>query len=155
MNELQDLPWSNPRFRNWVALIRAHKAVGRELTRALAPLGLKTGQLDLLMNVHRHPGISQQDVARRLLVGRSNITMLLPELERQSLLSRQPDDKDKRIMRLTLTPKGEKTLGEALKVYGTLIERVMGQSSAEECDIIGRAMTRIADMLDAEPVSLD
>lgn len=150
LNKEQETPWGNPRFRNWVALIRAHKAVGRTLTKALAPLDLKVAQLDLLMNVHRHPGISQQDVARRLLVGRSNVTMLLPELERKELLVRTTDDKDKRVMRLSLTPSGEKLLGEALKVYWAVIERVMAQNTDEECEMIGMSMTRIADMLEDE-----
>ena len=51
MNNKQDLPWDNPRFRNWIALVRAEKAVVRELTRALAPLDLKIAQLDVLMNL--------------------------------------------------------------------------------------------------------
>ena len=103
MNKKQALPWDNPRFRNWIAVVRAEKAVVRALTRALAPLDLKIGQLDVLMNLYRHPGMSQHDLARRLLVGRSNITMLLPQLEKQGLLRREGDAKDKRIMRLFLT----------------------------------------------------
>jgi DNA-binding MarR family transcriptional regulator len=34
-----------------------------------------------------------------LLVGRSNITMLLPQMETQGLLRREGDAKDKRVMR--------------------------------------------------------
>lgn len=147
MNDMQVSPWANPRFKNWIALVRAEKAVVQALTKALAPLDLKIAQLDMLMNVHRHPGLSQQDLANRLLVGRSNITMLLPELEAQDLLVREGDAKDKRIMRLNLTAKGESRLSEALKVYTALIERVMAQSSDAECDLIGARMTQIAEML--------
>ena len=132
MNNKQDLPWDNPRFRNWIALVRAEKAVVRELTRALAPLDLKIAQLDVLMNLYRHPGMSQHDVARRLLVGRSNITMLLPQLEKQGVLRRESDPKDRRVMRLYLTPAGEALLMKALKIYNGLIERVMAQSTARE-----------------------
>ncbi len=96
-------PWDNPRFRNWVAVARACHALERALATKLAPLGLKPAQLDVLMNLHRHPGMSQHDLARRLLVGRSNITMLLPQLETRGLLRREGDEKDKRILRLTLT----------------------------------------------------
>lgn len=150
LNKEQETPWGNPRFRNWVSLIRAHKAVGRALAKALAPLDLKIAQLDLLMNVHRHPGISQQDVARRLLVGRSNVTMLLPEMERNEWLTRAADEKDKRVMRLSLTPKGEDLLAQALKIYWALIERVMAQNSEEECNLIGLSMNRITEMLENE-----
>ena len=147
MNDLQEAPWTNPRFRNWIALIRAHKAVILALAKALAPLDLKIGQLDMLMNIHRHPGMSQQELAERLLIGRSNITMLLPQLEASKLVAREPDAKDKRVMRLSLTPAGETLLAEALKVYSELVEQVMGASSEEECNMIGASMTRITEML--------
>lgn len=150
LNNTQALPWDNPRFRNWVALVRAEKAVVRELTRALAPLNLKLGQLDVLMNLYRHPGQSQHDLARRLLVGRSNITMLLPQLEKQGLLRRESDAQDKRIMRMHLTKAGEERLMEALAIYTALIDRVMDQSSVEECDQMGAIMRKITESLKDE-----
>ena len=147
MNKQQSLPWDNSRFRNWIALVRAEKAVVRELTRMLAPLDLKIGQLDVMMNIYRHPGLSQPDVARRLLVGRSNITMLLPQLEKQGLIRRESDARDKRVMRLYLTSEGEERLMQALSVYGDLIDRVMAQSTPEECDAMGEQMRRVEEML--------
>ncbi len=150
MSNRQALPWDNPRFRNWIALVRAEKAVVRELTRALAPLDLRLAQLDVLMNLYRHPGQSQHDLARRLLVGRSNITMLLPQLEKQGLLTRIADTRDKRVIRLTLTAAGEAKLMEALKIYTGLIDRVMEQSSPAECDTMGSIMRRISDTLKEE-----
>jgi DNA-binding MarR family transcriptional regulator len=147
MNNKQDLPWDNPRFRNWIALVRAEKAVVNALTKALQPLDLKLAQLDMLMNLYRHPGMSQHDLARKLLVGRSNITMLLPQLETRGVVRRESDAKDKRIMRLSLTTEGEALLMQALKIYSALIERVMAQSSHRECDMMGDQMRRIEEML--------
>ena len=150
MNKGQQLPWDNPRFRNWIALVRAEKAVVGALNKALRPLDLKIAQLDLLMNLFRHPGVSQHDLARKLLVGRSNITMLLPQMERRGLLTRVNDTKDKRVMRLTLTAHGEALLMEALHIYSALIERVMAQSSPAQCDALGAMMMRIVDAMKAE-----
>ncbi|WHS31070.1 MarR family transcriptional regulator [Brucella sp. NM4] len=154
MNKMQDknqkLPWDNPRFKNWIAVARAGKAVERALAQGLAPFDLKIADLDVLMNIYRHPGGSQHDLARRILVGRSNITMLLPKLENRGLLMRTGDPVDKRIIRLTLTPDGEKLLGEALLVYTDLIDRVMAQSTAAQCNAMGNMMRRIADMLEKD-----
>ncbi|MVA97657.1 MarR family transcriptional regulator [Nitratireductor sp. CAU 1489] len=150
MNKKQDLPWDNPRFRNWIAVVRAEKAVVRALSKALAPLDLKLAQLDMLMNLYRHPGQSQHDLARRLLVGRSNITMLLPQLESQGLVRRESDSSDKRVMRLYLTPAGEQRLMKALAVYTELIDTVMARSSPSECDAMGEQMRRIVDTLAEE-----
>ena len=147
MNKPQDLPWDDPRFRNWISLIRAEKAVLTALTKGLQPLDLKIAQLDVLMNLYRHPGMSQHELARRLLVGRSNITMLLPQLEKRGVLRREGDAKDKRVLRLFLTADGEALLMKALKVYSGLIARVMAQSTPAECDAMGDQMRRISEML--------
>lgn len=147
MNNKQELPWDNPRFRNWVAVARACHVVERTLAARLAPIGLKPAQLDVLMNLYRHPGMSQHDLARRLLVGRSNITMLLPQLETRGLLRREGDEKDKRILRLNLTEAGEELLMRALKIHMTLIEAAMSQSTPDECDLIGEHMRKVADLL--------
>lgn len=147
MNNQQELPWDNPRFRNWVAVARACHALERALAAKLQPLDLKPAQLDVLMNLYRHPGMSQHDLARKLLVGRSNITMLLPQLEKRGLLTRAGDEKDKRVLRLTLTDAGQDLLMKALKVHMVLIETAMSQSTPDECDLIGDRMRRIAEVL--------
>jgi DNA-binding MarR family transcriptional regulator len=147
MNIKQELPWDNPRFRNWVAVARACHALERTLAVKLAPLDLKPAQLDVLMNLYRHPGMSQHDLARRLLVGRSNITMLLPQLEARGLLRREGDEKDKRVLRLTLTKAGETLLMRALKVHMALIETAMSQSTPDQCDLIGEQMRKITEVL--------
>ncbi len=147
MNKLQELPWDNPRFRNWISVVQAEKAITRALAKALEPFDLKIVQLDLMMNLLRHPGASQNDIAQKLLVGRSNITMLLPQLEEQGWIRREGDEKDKRVLRLYLTPSGELKLREALKAYSALIERVLSQSTPEQCDAMGDVMRRVSDML--------
>lgn len=147
MNKLQELPWDNPRFRNWIAVVQAEKAIVRALAKALQPFDLKIGQLDLLMNLYRHPGASQHDIARRLLVGRSNVTMLMPQLEKQGLIRREGDARDKRVMRLHLTEKGTDILMQALKAYTALIDRVMASSTPAQCDAMGDQMRRISELL--------
>lgn len=143
MTDKPALPWDNPRFRNWIALVRAERAMVRELARALAPLDLKIGQLDVLMNVMRHPGSSQHEVARKLLVGRSSITMLAPQLEQKGLIRREADSSDKRVIRLHLTAKGETLLTQALRLYCDILDRVMAQATPAQCDAMGEQMRRI------------
>ena len=147
---LSEPPWDNPRFRNWVAVARACHVLERTLAARLAPLDLKPAQLDVLMNLHRHPGMSQHDLARKLLVGRSNITMLLPQLEARNLVRREGCCKDKRVLRLSLTEDGTALLMKALKVHTALIERAMSLSTSDECDMLGEHMRRVATALETD-----
>ena len=147
MNKKQALPWDHPRFRSWIGVARACQLMQQAVTRAIADLGIKPPHLDILVNLYRFDGISQQELARKLLVGRSNMSMLLPQLEKRGLIERNPDAKDKRVLRLYLTEKGEATLMQALKAYTALIDRVMASSSPAQCDAMGEQMRKISEML--------
>jgi len=139
--------WDNPRFRNWIAVARACHLVQQELARRLKTLDLKTPHLDVLVNLVRTPGISQHDLARKLFVGRSNMTMLLPQLEKRGLVERRPDADDRRVLRLHLTPQGETLAGEAIAIQAGIVNDIMSLSSDEECELVGDAMRRIANHL--------
>ena len=145
--EAQTLPWDNPRFRNWIAVAKAAQAVGRALSDALAPLDLKTAQLDMMMNIYRHPGMSQQELAEKLIVGRSNITMLMPGMIKKGHIKRSGDKQDKRIQRLTLTDEGTALLMQALAIYSALIDKAMATASQEECDRVGAQMLKMIELL--------
>ncbi|OCW57928.1 MarR family winged helix-turn-helix transcriptional regulator [Hoeflea olei] len=153
MNKNQALPWDNPRFRNWIAVGRACQVMGLALTRALQPLDIKPPHLDILVNLYRSPGISQQDLAHKLLVGRSNLSMLLPQLEKRGVITRTGDAKDRRVLRLELTPAGIELTEQAIAIQSELVERTMQTASPEECNLVGDVMTRIIKNLTGSDIS--
>ncbi len=159
MNKNQAPPWDNPRFHNWIAVARACQVMGLTLARALQPLDIKPPHLDILVNLFRSPGISQQDLADKLLVGRSNLSMLLPQMEKRGLLVRTGDPQDRRVLRLELTPEGTKLTEEAIAIQSSLIERTMKTATAEECDLVGDVMMRIISELtnpgDVAPAAIE
>lgn len=143
-------PWEMPRFRNWIAVAKVHQLVERAMAAGLHPLGLKLPHYDILANIHRFAGLTQQELADRLLVGRSNLSMLLPELERRGLVARAPDADDRRLRRLRLTPEGEALTAQALAVHVEVIEGMMDALSAEECERLGDAMRRVGALMAAQ-----
>lgn len=145
------LPWDLPRFRNWIAVGKVNMLVERALNRGLAPLDLKCAQLDVLAVIYRYPGLTQQELADKLLVGRSNMSMLLPDLLRRGLITRAGDAKDARVRRLSLTSQGIALAHEAFAVQTGVIEGMMKALTAEECDALGDMMRRIGRyMVDAD-----
>ena len=147
MNKNQGLPWDNPRFKNWIAVARASQLIHQNLGRALARLDIKVPHLDILANLYRFEGISQQDLAHKLLVGRSNISMLLPQIEKRGLIVRRKDKTDKRVLRLYLTEKGREITLEALAIELELIEHSMSTTSIEECNFVGDVMNRMVQRM--------
>jgi MarR family transcriptional regulator, organic hydroperoxide resistance regulator len=138
-----DLPWELPRFRNWIAVAKVHVLVEKAMTARLASLDLKLPHYDILANIFRFPGLTQQELANRLVVGRSNLSMLLPELERRGFVTRAIDSADKRIRRLNLTISGSALTREALAIQTNVIENMMAALNAEECEQLGDYMRRV------------
>jgi MarR family transcriptional regulator, organic hydroperoxide resistance regulator len=138
-----EVPWDLPRFRNWIAVAKVHALVEKAMGVGLAPLGLKLPHYDILANIYRFPDLTQQELANRLLVGRSNLSMLLPELEKRALVLRTPDSKDKRMRRLRLTAEGQTLTQQALAVHSRVIENMMLALTAEECEQLGDFMRRV------------
>ncbi|GGD90272.1 MULTISPECIES: MarR family winged helix-turn-helix transcriptional regulator [Rhizobium] len=147
MNKNQSLPWDHPRFRSWIAVARACQLMQQTLSRSLADLDIKPPHLDILVNIYRFEGISQQELARKLLVGRSNMSMLLPQMEHRRLIERRGDERDKRVLRLHLTPEGRKLTEAAMAIQTDLIERTLSEEPIEQCMATATSMERIIAML--------
>jgi DNA-binding MarR family transcriptional regulator len=120
------------------------------LARNMAHLEIKPPHLDIMINLYRREGISQQELARKLLVGRSNMSMLLPQLEKRGLIERRADARDKRVLRLHLTDEGKAVTEQAMKIQTTLIDTVMATSSEERCLMVADQMEKIIEVLLAE-----
>ncbi|NTJ07331.1 MarR family winged helix-turn-helix transcriptional regulator [Rhizobium lusitanum] len=155
MNKNQSLPWDHPRFRSWIAVARACQLMQQSLGRALAHLDIKPPHLDILINLFRFEGISQQELARKLLVGRSNMSMLLPQMENRGLIERRGDKQDKRVLRLHLTEAGRRVTEEAMTIQTALIDRMLSHTPIEECERMTVHMERIVSLLmqdESEPL---
>jgi MarR family transcriptional regulator, organic hydroperoxide resistance regulator len=137
------LPWDMPRFRNWIAVAKVHMLVDRVMTARLQPLGLKSVQYDILGATFRFPGLTQQELADKLLVGRSNMSMLIPGLVAKGWVERRGDPGDARVKRLYLTAAGETITRDAMQVQIGVIEGMMGALTADECDAVGDMMRRV------------
>ncbi len=69
--------------------------------------GLTFAQLDVIFHIGKCPGITQQELAERMLVTPGNVTQLLQRMERLGLIQRVPEGRAKR---LYLTEKGKEYL---------------------------------------------
>jgi DNA-binding MarR family transcriptional regulator len=146
---MSELPWNRPRFKNWLAVARVHSLWAQRLAAELNPLGLRIGQFDIMANLLYEPGMTQQRLAEKIFVGRSNLSMALPDLEVNGWIRRAEDPEDKRAKRLYLTEEGERIARLGLEAECRLLDAMMDALSDEECDQVGDYMRRIGDRLKA------
>jgi DNA-binding MarR family transcriptional regulator len=89
--------------------------------------GLKVtrSQWWVLAYVSRKDGMAQTQLAEKLDVGKVAIGGLIDRLERSGLAKRVPDEQDRRIKRIFLTPKGKRLVEKLREVSLEFNERVL------------------------------
>jgi MarR family transcriptional regulator, organic hydroperoxide resistance regulator len=142
-----DLPWHRPRFKNWLAVARVHSLWGQRLAVALSAHGIRMSQFDIMANLMYEPGMTQQRLAEKIFVGRSNLSMALPDLESIGWVRRDADAEDRRVRRLYLTDAGEAITRIALNEECKLLDEMMEALSEDECNKVGEYMRRLGDRL--------
>jgi DNA-binding MarR family transcriptional regulator len=147
LNKFQDLPWNVPGFDVWLSIARTYQLCERAISQRVAPLGISLAQHDVLANVMHTPGLTQQEIADRLLVARSNVSMLLSSMEKSGLLERTKDESDRRIRRIFLTPRGRKIAEASLTAQTEVVDTMISAIEQTEVVTIGAAMEKVEQAL--------
>jgi len=85
-------------------------AVRGEVNRAARPFGLTALQYTALSVLARHAGLSSAQLARRSFVTPQAANEIVALLEQRGMIERAEDPQNRRILRTSLTPLGEKVL---------------------------------------------
>lgn len=142
-------PLSSPRgLDTWLRVGRTNLKVHRALNQLLGELDLSLAQHEILVTVCRHPNLTQQELADRLHVIKSNATALLKKLEARGLLTRTSDAADSRINRLALTRSGRALVKRSFAVQARVIEAMASVMTDRELAMTADVMTRVAKAID-------
>jgi DNA-binding MarR family transcriptional regulator len=114
---------------SWFRLARVFQRIDRASADHLRRWGLSVAQFDLLVKVGSSEGLSQQDLARALLVTKGNICQLVDRMERDGLIQRCQDG---RANRLHLTAAGRRLYVQVVPAQEDLITRLFSSLTAEE-----------------------
>jgi MarR family transcriptional regulator, organic hydroperoxide resistance regulator len=132
-------------LRTWVQIVRTFNRMERRLELALERHGLSLAQFDVLATLDAAEGISQQDLAARLLVTKGNICGLIDRMETGGLVERRSDPEDRRTNRMFLTRAGRALLVKSAPEQMTLLKKFMGALSAPELQRLFQYFDRIEE----------
>ena len=82
------------------------RAFARALERRLALHGVALGQFPLLLTLWEEDGLTQSEIARRLLIEQPTVANTLKRMERDGLIVASADPQNRRLVRIGLTAKG-------------------------------------------------
>lgn len=112
-------------------------------TESLAPMGLKACHASYLLEISAHPGISQDKLAARICINKSNVARQTAALEEDGFITRTPSTQDKRIMQLYPTEKTLTLLPEIRSILCQWEACLTVDVSDEERVILERVLERM------------
>ena len=137
----------------WLSVVRVYNLCDAAMTARLADLGLRVGEHEVLANLLRTPGMTQQELAKRCFVAKSGISMMLTRMEAQGLLRREADAKDGRIKRLYLSPSGEPLAQQSMAIQDEIVSLMMTPLSAIELAAMTELSGRVSAQLEQLPTN--
>ena len=97
----------------------------------LAALGLKSCHASYLAAICFHPGITQDQLARRIFINKSNVARQLVILEEDGFVERRPSPEDKRAIQVFPTQKTKDAMPEIARIF-KVWESFVAQDLSEE-----------------------
>lgn len=91
----------------YIKLMRAADSVTARVTRALAPHNLTISQFGVLEALLHLGELHQNDLGQKLLKSSGNITLVVDNLEKRGLITRERSSEDRRFVWVRLTKAGD------------------------------------------------
>ena len=126
---------------------RAARALARHFDEVFRPLEITSGQYSLLMSLHR-PAPTMGDTADFLAMDRSTLTAALKPLQRRGLVTIVPDEADRRVKRLTLTPAGNAVLAKAYALWVEQHGAIEAEMASPSADAMRGGLIRMVRKLE-------
>lgn len=132
-------------LRNWLLLARIYNRVVRRLGQVLDRHALSMAQFEVLAVLHFGAGITQQELASRLLVTKGNICGMIDRMAASGWVERRPDPGDRRVNRLFLTEAGKHLRAEAVPAHHALIRDLMSGLGGPELQTLHQLLDQLED----------
>ena len=121
-------------LRLWLRMLSCTTRIENEIrSRLRTTFDITLPRFDLMAQLQRHPdGLRMGELSKRMMVTGGNITGITDQLEREQLVVRVQDVKDRRASAVTLTEAGRAAFDEMAAVHERWIEEMLADVAAED-----------------------
>lgn len=133
--------------RSWLSVVRAYHLCSELMTQRLDPLGVRTAEHEILVNLRREPGLNQQELAARCFTAKSHISHLIGSMEARGWVKRESDPGDGRVKRLMLAPAGARLAARTAAVQAEVVALMTDGLAREDLVQVRSAMAEVSRRL--------
>lgn len=122
----------------FVKLMRASESVSVRVHRHLAQHNLTISQFGVLEALYHLGPMCQRDLAQKILKSSGNLTLVIDNLEKRSLVNRQRDPQDRRYFIIKLTNQGSGLIQDIFPDHARRIAKALSVLDSGELQDLGR-----------------
>ena len=116
--------------------------------------GITGPQLWVLKTIHQNGSLSLGDLSRRMYINPSTITGVVDRLEKKKYVLRVRNEKDRRVVKVELTPKGERLARRSPNpIQGKMIYG-LGKLKKDELFPIYKSVEKLVEIMEAHDVKV-
>ena len=140
-----------------IMLERCHRLIALERDALWAPMGLTGSRFILLRLLFASEGkrLTMGQIANQMNLEPNNVTQLVGTLVSQSLIEKQTDDADKRVVYAVLTAEGEELFLTAMAAGAERIQQSLSVLDGRERQTLGHLLTKVRMNILANASRLD
>ena len=125
-------------------LSKTANVISTEVHKPLAKHKLTTSQFGVLEALYKLGPMYQRDLAREIVKTTGNITTVIDNLEKNDLVRREREAKDRRYFMVVLTTKGQKLIKKIYPTHVKQIEQVLKRLTKTEQERLLKICEKLA-----------
>ena len=138
----------------YVKLLRASESVQAEAMRSIAQEDLTPSQFAVLEALYHVGPMCLSVLAEKILKTSGNLTMVVGNLEKRGLVTRQQSTQDRRFVSAAITEKGKRLIVRIFPAHAARITELMSRLTPREQEILGelcRKLGKTSEMENGHP----
>ena len=124
-------------FHSFFKAMRLHRQL---MFKMLSEKEIYPGQAGCLWILGDDDGIAQRDLAKRLHVASSTVTVMLQKMEAAGAITRKTDEEDQRVTRIYLTDAGRARQKEMNEVFANFVKAAFGAMPPDDREEFDRLL---------------
>lgn len=129
-------------------IFKLSRLMKEEMAYSSELLHLTMLQLQVLIFVKKHPSSQMGDIASFFKIELPSATSLINTLAKSNLIQREPDMKDKRLVRIVLTKQGTQLLADAMKIRSEKMKQKLNYLSTEDKQALLGILERLTQKME-------
>jgi MarR family transcriptional regulator, 2-MHQ and catechol-resistance regulon repressor len=127
----------------FVNLMRASDSVAAHLGAQIEESGLTMGQFGVMEALLHLGPMCQHALGEKLLRSGGNVTLVIDNLEKHGWVRRERQKNDRRMVKIYLTPKGERLIARVFPEHAEAVTKEMGCLTPDEQETLRRICRKL------------